>query len=130
MANIRIFGYRGTVQIQQSMVKQYNADSVFVADEPCLWSAVAASNGAVPVNVGANLGSVAVGGTGGAADIAQLLGVEIPDGFQIRYELQLNGALASNARTVGNWSRRMAGFDFIPWQPGANFQFCDAASFL
>lgn len=127
--NVRIFGYTGIIQIQQNMVKQFNADSVFVADEPPNWSRLGVSNGAVPVNMVANTSSFAFGGTGGLPDMAKILGIEVPPGEAIRYELLLNGPLASNARTAGDLSRRLSGFDFIQWQPGATFQFVDAASF-
>ena len=127
--NVRIFGYTGIIQMQQRMVKQYNADSVFVADEPPCWSQMAASNGATPVNMTANLGSVALGGTGGLPDLAQMLGIEVPGTGAIRYELLLNGPLATNARQAGNFSRLLTGFDYIQWQPGATFQFVDAANF-
>lgn len=120
--NVRIFGYSGLIQVQQSMVKQYTAQSVFVAEEPPLWSAVAASNGATPVSLTANLAP-------GIKDTALLLGIEIADNNQIRYELQPLGPGASNVRLAGNLSRRMAGFDFIQWQPGAVFSFVDALSF-
>lgn len=128
--NVRIFGFTGIIQIEQRMVKQYNADSVFVADEPPLWSQLAASDGANVVSMVANTGAFIAGGTGGQPDTARLLGIEIPADQAIRYELQLNGPLASNARTPGNFSRMLAGFDFIQWQPGATFAFVDAASYL
>jgi hypothetical protein len=67
---------------------------------------------------------------GPGVDTARVLGIEVPDNQQIRYELQLLGPTASNARTAGNLSRRMSGFDYINWQPGATFSFVDAASYL
>lgn len=128
--NVRIFGYTGIIQVEQRMVKQFTSDAVFVADEPPNWSQVAASNGATPVNMTCNTGAYAAGGNGGGPDLARMLGVEVPDGQAIRYELLLNGPLASNARAAGSLSRRLTGFDFVQWQPGATFQFVDAASFL
>jgi hypothetical protein len=105
-----------------SHMRQYNSQSVFLAEEPPVWSQVATSNGATPVSIVANL-------LPGVTDTARVLGIEVPDGFQIRYELQILGPLASNARTPGNLSRRMAGFDFIAWAPGATLAFVDAASY-
>ena len=95
-------------------------DAVWLAEEPPLWSTIAASNGSTPV---------ALVFTGPGADTAKVIGIEVPDGQQIRYELQLLGPSASNARTAGNLSRRMSGFDFIPWSAGATFSFVDASAF-
>lgn len=120
--NVRIFGYSGLAQMHASQLRQYNAQSVFMAEEPPLWSAVAASNGATAVALVCPLAA--------NLDSARVLGIEIPDGQQIRYELQLLGPLASNSRTPGTLSRRMSGFDFITWNAGATFSFVDAASFL
>lgn len=121
--SVRVFGYSGITQIQQSMVRQFNADSVFVAEEPPLWSQVGVSNGSTPVSIVANLNP-------GQIDYAKLLGIEIPDGAGIRYEIQPSGPLATGARIPGNLSRRLTGFDIINWTPGATFTFVDAASFL
>ena len=119
--NIRIFGYNGLAQMYVSHQRRYSSDTVFFAEEPPVWSAVAVSNGSTPV-------SVVFPGPG--TDTARVLGIEVPDNCQIRYELQLLGPLASNARTAGNLSRRMSGFDYINWQSGATFSFVDASSFL
>lgn len=120
--NVRIFGYSGLAQMTISQMRQFNAMSVFLAEEPPFWSQVAASNGVTPVPMVANLAP-------GVIDYSRVLGIEVADGQQIRYEVQLLGPLASNARTPGNLSRRMSGFDYIPWQSGATFSFVDAASF-
>ena len=119
--NLRIYGYSGLSQMHVSHERRFSSDTVFFAEEPPLWSAVAASNGATPV-------SITFPGPG--VDTARVLGIEVPDNQQIRYELQLLGPTASNARTAGNLSRRMSGFDYINWQPGATFSFVDAASYL
>lgn len=121
--NLRIYGYSGLAQMHVSHMHQFNSQSVFMAEEPPVWSQVAVSNGATPVPMVANLSP-------GVKDIARVLGIEVPDGMQIRYELQILGPLASNARTPGNLSRRMSGFDFIAWSPGATFSFVDAASYV
>jgi len=90
--NVRIFGYNGLTQMYVSQQRRLATDTVWMAEEPPVWSALGVSNGATP--------------------------------------LQLLGPLASNARTAGNLSRRMSGFDHIPWVAGATFSFVDAASFL
>ena len=119
--NLRIYGYSGLAQMHVSQQHHFASDLVFMPEEPPIWSAVAASNGATPV-------SITFPGPG--VDTARVLGIEVPDNQQIRYELQLLGPTASNARTAGNLSRRMSGFDYINWQPGATFSFVDAASYL
>jgi hypothetical protein len=119
---VRIFAYSGLAQMHISHMHQYNSQSVFLAEEPPVWSQVATSNGATPVSIVANL-------LPGVPDNARVLGIEVPDGQQIRYELQILGPLASNARTPGNLSRRMSGFDFISWTSGATFAFCDASAY-
>ena len=119
--NLRVFGYNGLSQMHVSQQRRFAADTVWMAEEPPVWSAVAVSNGSTPV-------PIVFPGPG--TDTARVLGIEVPDNCQIRYELQLLGPLASNARTPGNLSRRMSGFDYVNWVAGATFSFVDAASFL
>lgn len=119
MANIRIFAYTGMRQILQLQPKQYTGDTVFVLEEPYIWSQVLASNGATPVP------SAPV-----ATDGSTILRIEVPDGFQIRYEINPNGPNASNARAAGNGSPRLSGSDQFAWGPGYSISFVDAASFL
>ena len=119
--NVRIFGYNGLTQMYVSQQRRLATDTVWMAEEPPVWSALGVSNGATPV-------LLVFPGPG--KDTARVIGIEVPDLCQIRYELQLLGPLASNARTAGNLSRRMSGFDHIPWVAGATFSFVDAASFL
>jgi hypothetical protein len=118
---VRIFGYNGLAQMYVSHQRRFAADTVWMAEEPPVWSAMGISNGTMPV---------AIVFPGPGADTARVLGIEVPDNCQIRYELQLLGPLASNARTPGNLSRRMSGFDYVNWAPGATFSFVDAASLL
>jgi hypothetical protein len=118
---VRIFGYAGLSQMHVSHERRYSSDTVFFAEEPPLWSTAGVSAGVTPV-------SLVFPGPG--TDMARVLGIEVPDNCQIRYELQLLGPLASNARQPGNLSRRLSGFDYINWQSGATFAFVDAASFL
>jgi hypothetical protein len=118
--NVRIFGYNGLSQMYVSHQRRFSSDTVWIAEEPPGWSALGVSNGATPVQLVF---------PGPGADTARVLGIEIADGNQIRYELQLLGPSASNARTPGNLSRRLNGFGYISWSAGATFSFVDAASF-
>lgn len=116
--NVRIFRYRGMRQIQQILVKQFNADSVFVLEEPYIGSEVLVVNGATPVS-----------STPVANDGSQILRIEVPDGQQIRYEINPSGPTASNARLAGNTSPRLSGFDNFQWGAGYSISVVDAASF-
>lgn len=119
--NVRIHTYRGIVQVQQRLVKQYNADSVFVLDEPYIASQVLL----VPAG-GGQVSSVVFT----APDDSQILRIEVPDGQQIRYEINPNGPLATTARVAGNSSPRLSGFDNFLWAKGYSISMCDAAAFL
>ena len=77
--NVRIFGYNGLSQMHVSQQRRFAADTVWMAEEPPVWSAVAVSNGSTPV-------PIVFPGPG--TDTARVLGIEVPDNCQIRYELQ------------------------------------------
>lgn len=118
--NVRIHTYRGIVQIQQRMVKQFNSDSVFLLDEPY----IAAQVLAVPTGGGAVSSAVFA-----TPDDSQILRIEVPDGQQIRYEVNATGPLL-NARVAGNTSPRLSGFDNFMWGKGYSISVCDASSWL
>jgi hypothetical protein len=118
--NVRIFGYNGLSQMHVSQQRRMATDTVWIAEEPPAWSALGVSNGTIPV-------PLVFPGPG--SDTARVLGIEVPDSQQIRYEVQLLGPSASNARTPGNTSRRLSGFSYVNWSAGATFSFVDAASF-
>lgn len=119
--NCRIFTYRGMVQVQQRLVKQYNSDSVFVLDEPYSASQLLL----VPAG-----GAAVTSAVFAVPDDSQLLRIEVPDGQQIRYEINPNGPLAVTARVAGNTSPRLSGFDNFMWGKGYSISICDAAAFL
>ena len=118
--NVRLFGYAGIIQIQQRLVKQYNADSVFVNEEPRLWSQLIVCSA-----VAANSTVVAL-----TPDNTQMVMVEVPDGQQIRYEVQPQGPTAPGALVAGNLSRRAFGFFPLYWQAGYTLSVVDAAGLL
>lgn len=118
--NVRLFGYMGIIQVQQRLVQQYSADSVFLNEEPCLWSQV--------LNCSAVAISSAVIGT--VPDKTTLVCVEVPDGQQIRYEVQPQGPTGSGVRVAGNASRRGSGWFNLYWNPGYTLSVIDAAGLL
>jgi hypothetical protein len=115
--NVRLFGYQGIIQVNQRMVKQYNSDSVFLNEEPCLWSQVISVSGVAAGSTVVNLNP----------DPTTIVCVEVPDNQQIRYEVQPQGPMATNARTAGNGSRRASGFFNLAWNPGYTISLIDAA---
>lgn len=119
--NVRIFSYRGMVQIQQRLVKQYNSDSVFVLDEPYIASQLlVVPTGGAPVESAVFT----------VPDDSQLLRIEVPDGQQIRYEINPQGPVGATHRVAGNTSPRLSGFDNFMWGKGYSISICDAAAFL
>jgi hypothetical protein len=117
--NVRAFGYVGLAQMDVSQQYRFSDDMAWISEDQPVWTQIMATNGVTPV-------SISFPGPG--ADTAKVLGIEVADGNQIRYELQL-GPNASNARVPGNLSRRMSGFSYIAWADGSIFRFVDAASF-
>lgn len=119
--NVRLFTYQGIVQIHQRLVKQYSADSVFLLDEPYLASQLIAITA---INTAYSSAVIA------APDKSTVLRIEVPDGQQIRYEINPNGPLASNARIAGNSSPRLSGFDQFAWGAGYSISIADASGYL
>lgn len=117
MANVRIIGYSGIVQIEQRLLKFANSESVFTRQEPYLWSQKLALNGATPV------ASVVQ-----PNDAATIVVIEVDDGSMIRYEINPNGPLASNARLASTLSPRLAGENLFQWFAGATISVVDASA--
>lgn len=116
--NVRIYGYRGVSQIPQVHVTQFSNDSLLVNEEPYVFGELLSTNGDAAVT------STAENSTG-----TKMLKVEVPDGKAIRYEVNLNGPLATNARVASTDSPKMEGVNWITFSPGATFSFVDAANF-
>lgn len=115
MPNVRLFGYSGTVQLEQRMLKHHNSESVFVRQEPYLWaSGPIALNGATPVPTAVQ-----------ADDRATLVVVEVDDGATVRYELNPNGPGAANARVASANSPKLTGENIFQWFAGATMSFVD-----
>ena len=118
MPNVRLFGYSGVVQLEQRLVKSYNSDSQFVRQEPSLWQ-----SGPIALN-----GATAVSSVVQANDKATFVVVEVDDGVQVRYELNPNGPLASNARVASVNSPRLQGENIFQWFAGATMSFVDKSA--
>lgn len=113
--NVRVFGYRVAALRRQFMREEM---AVFVPEEPPVWSVASVSNGVEPVEVSF---------PGVGPDNAQMIGIEVPEGHAIRYELQPFGPAGKQARKPGNASRRMGtGLAFMEWSEGSSFSFVDA----
>jgi len=116
MPNVRCFGYRSIVQLQQSGLRHFNSDSVFVREEPYLWSTgpIALTGAPVSTPVQPN-------------DEARFVVVEVDDGAAARYEVNLNGPTASTARAASANSPKVSGENVFEWVKGASMSFIDAA---
>lgn len=118
--NVRLFGYQGILQVPIHLPRQFNSDSIFLNDEPCLWSQVISVS-----NVAAVSAVVALN-----PDKTTIVCVEVPDGMQVRYEVQPQGPTAPGARVAGNASRRASGFFNLSWNAGYTISLIDAAGLL
>jgi hypothetical protein len=116
--NVRVIVYKGIRNVPQVLNKQYSSDSVFARDEPYMSSQIVVTSGAAAASVpqAADAGSA-------------LMVLEIPDGQAVRYEINLSGALASNARVAGTTSPKATGTQIFHWGVGASISLVDAASF-
>jgi hypothetical protein len=117
MASVRIFGYAGTVQLQQNLLKHFNSDSAFVRQEQYIWAQKLTLNGLAPVE------SVVQ-----ANDTATFVIVEVDKNTRVRYEVNPNGpAPAVTHRDASTNSPAMEGEAPFQWFKGATMSFIDAA---
>lgn len=118
MASVRIFGYAGTVQLQQNLLKHFNSESTFVRQEQYTWSQKLTLNGATPVE-----------STVQANDKATFVVVEVDDNVAVRYEVNPNGpAPAVTHRDASTLSPRLQGEAPFQWFAGATMSFVDASA--
>jgi 3-hydroxyisobutyrate dehydrogenase-like beta-hydroxyacid dehydrogenase len=117
MANVRLIGYGGMVQIQANLLKQFTGEGVFVRQEPPLWRQKLTLTGAVAVE------SVVQAG-----DKAKIVIIEVDDDTVVRYEVNPGGPVGAGHRTADTNSPRMVGDNVIQWFDGATVSFVDAAA--
>jgi 3-hydroxyisobutyrate dehydrogenase-like beta-hydroxyacid dehydrogenase len=117
MANVRLIGYGGMVQIPANLLKQYTSEGVMVRQEPPLWRQKIALNGGTAVESAVQ-----------ANDMAKIVVIEVDDNSAVRYEVNPGGPAASNHRAADTTSPRMVGDNVIQWFAGATVSFVDAAS--
>lgn len=115
MADVRVFGYAGIVQIEQKLVKQFSGSSVFMRQEPYLWGQKITLNGATAVETVVQ-----------ANDKATMVVIEVPDNVVVRYELNPNGPAGSSHRAASTNSPRLVGDNVFQWFSGATLSFIDA----
>ena len=75
--NVRLAAYRGMAQVQNLNSKQYTGDTVFLLDEPPIWTQT------VSVSAAAATSLVPVGDN----DKVRILHVEIPGDEAVRYRI-------------------------------------------
>jgi hypothetical protein len=117
MASVRVFGYAGIVQLEQRMLKFHNSDSVFMRQEPYIWSQVLVLN--------ATAGPAVETTVNAAADDQNttMIVVEVDDNTSVRYELNPNGLNPVNHRVAGNASPKLRGENVFQWFAGATMSF-------
>lgn len=116
MARVRLYGYAGIVQIQQTLVKQFTGHGVFLRQEPYQWVAAVDLNGLVAVETAVQT----------ADGLTTVVFVELPDGVQVRYEVNPGGPLGTNHRNAFSDSPRFSGDNPVQWFKGATISFIDA----
>lgn len=117
MANVRVFGYRSTVQLPQRQTKHFTGESQFVREEQYLWSQKLTLNGSTPVETTVN-----------ANDKAGLIVIEVDDNVAIRYEINPQGPGSTSHRDAGTLSPRLQGENLFQWFTGATVSVVDASA--
>lgn len=113
MADVRIFGYSGIVQLEKRLQKQFSSDSAMMRQEPRLWSVKLTLTGATPVAMPAQ-----------ANDMATVVFVEVDDNVAVRYEINPPG---SNVQ-ASTLSPKLQGEQPFQWFKGATMNFVDASA--
>lgn len=114
--NVRIFGFRGVTQLPLILPRQMSTDSVVQLVQPYEFSQVLA----------VVVGGGAVSSAPNLAAATVLLRIEVPDGQQIRFEINPPG----RAVAAGNVSQSMSGKDQYAFAPGWSVSIADIGAFL
>ena len=114
---VRIFGYRGIQQMPLILSRQFSADSVFQLVQPYEFSE------AIEITAGA--GSVSVSSLGNSAAQVQILRIEVPDGYAIRYEINPSGRNVA----AGDTSPMLSGINQFYFQPNWKVSAVDVAAY-
>lgn len=113
---VRVFGYAGMVQVQAKNLTQLNSDSVFLLDEPYMWSALIALTDATAKEMPVQAG-----------DKANIIRIEVPDDQAIRFEINPHGPGLAASRVASTNSPKLTGADQFPWYQGATVSVIDAS---
>lgn len=113
--NVRIFGFRGVTQLPLILAKQMSTDSVVQLVQPYEFSLV------IPVVIG----GAAVSSAPNLAVATVLLRIEVPDGQQIRFEINPPG----RGIGAGNQSQSLSGKDQFAFAPGWSVSIADIGAF-
>lgn len=115
--NVRIFGYRGTKQLVPQHPKHFASNIEQQLVEPYEWKETLTANGLTPATSSAQP----------APDQTTILKVEVPDGQQIRYEIN-PPTRQGGVLTAGVGSPIMSGTMLFDFHQGWTFSCIDAAS--
>jgi hypothetical protein len=114
--NVRLYGYRGIVQMIQVNPHQFASNGPWMLCQPYEWAQLLTTNGATPVS------TVAV-----PNDQSTLVRIEVADNSAIRYEINKPSRPAVAA---GANSPILSGKDQFDFASGTTISIVDAASFL
>ena len=108
---VRIFGYRGIVQMPAILSRQFSADSVFTLEQPYEFAQNLLTTGAVAVQSAADPGAR-----------TKILRIEVDDGQTMRYEINPPGR---NTAASTN-SPRLSGIDHFKFEPNWTLSIIEA----
>lgn len=109
--NVRVFAYAGVQQIPVNKPTQYSADSIYTLDEPYIFAQTLSISGS------------AVSSSADTDSRTRILRIEVPDGQQIRYEINPPGRSVA----AGSQSPSMSGKDQFFFRNGWTVSIVDAS---